>query len=176
MTLVNIELNWIEFFTDMSWQKHIGKITKANRMFGLLLQNLRNCPLEYCELTSVLEYCSAAQSGALTVKKKDTTKVENIQRQAARFVLQRYQRRNSVTSMLQELEWKSLEWAWPCCTKSNTSWLPSIHLTTLHQWSQGFSHRGRLKIFGPRRSPTGTKSGGGGGICEKIQLKPKLPT
>ena len=36
--------------------------------------------------------------------------VESIQRQAARFVLQRYQRKDSVTAMLKELEWKSLEW------------------------------------------------------------------
>ena len=33
---------------------------------------------------------------------------------------------------------------------------------------------GGLKIFGPRRSPTGTKSDGG--TCEKTRLKPKLPT
>ena len=26
---------------------------------------------------------------------------------------------------------------------------------------------GGLKIFGPRRSPTGTKSDGGGGTCKK---------
>ena len=45
--------------------------------------------------------------------------------------------------------------------------------------SQGFFSKflmgGGLKIFGPRRSPTGTKSDGGG-LAKKIWLKPKLPT
>ena len=45
---------------------------------------------------------------------------------------------------------------------------------------QGFFSKflmgGGLKIFGPRRSPTGTKSDGGGGLAKKIRLKPKMPT
>ena len=32
---------------------------------------------------------------------------------------------------------------------------------------------GGLKIFGPRRSPTGTKSDGGGGTCEKNPTEAK---
>ena len=32
---------------------------------------------------------------------------------------------------------------------------------------------GGIKIFGPRRSPTGTKSDGGGGSCEKILIEAK---
>ena len=104
----------LSFSTDMSWQKHIGKITtKANRMLGLLRRNLRNCPLRIREQAYIslvrphLEYCSTVWSPHC---KKDITKVESIQRQAARFVLQRYQRKDSVTAMLKELEWKSLEW------------------------------------------------------------------
>ena len=98
----------------MSWQKHIGKITtKANRMLVLLRRNLQNCSLRILEQVYIslvrphLEYCSTVWSPHC---KKDINKVKSIQRQAARFVLQRYQRRDSVTSMLKELEWKSLEW------------------------------------------------------------------
>ncbi|XP_072027833.1 zinc finger BED domain-containing protein 4-like [Amphiura filiformis] len=40
---------------------------------------------------------------------KDINKIENIQRQAARLVLHRYRRQDSVSSMLQELQWVSLE-------------------------------------------------------------------
>ena len=104
----------LSFSTDMSWQKHIGKITnKANRMLGLLRRNLRNCPRRtrqqaYISLVRPhLEYCNTVWSPHT---KKDIAKVESIQRRAARFVTQRYRRRDSVTSMLQELEWKSLEW------------------------------------------------------------------
>ena len=45
--------------------------------------------------------------------------------------------------------------------------------------AQGFFSKflmGGLKIFGPHRSPTGTKSDGGRGLTKKIRLKPKLPT
>ena len=41
--------------------------------------------------------------------KKYTKAVENVQRQAARFVMNDYRRRSSVGNMLESLEWKSLE-------------------------------------------------------------------
>jgi hypothetical protein len=38
-----------------------------------------------------------------------TVKIEHIQRQAARFVLNNYHQRDSVSTMIQELQWTSLE-------------------------------------------------------------------
>ena len=82
-------------------------------MLGLLRRNLRCCSRKIREkayiglVRSHLEYCSTVWDPH---SKKDITRVESVQRRAARFVLQRYQRRDSVSSMLQELAWKSLEW------------------------------------------------------------------
>ena len=104
----------LTFSTDMSWQKQIDKMTtKANRMLGLLRRNLRNCSQKIREQAYIglvrphLEYCSPVWSPHT---KKDITRVESIQRRAARFVLQNYHRRESVSAMMQQLQWKSLEW------------------------------------------------------------------
>jgi hypothetical protein len=104
----------LTFQSDMSWRKHIDKITnKANRMLGLLRRNLRNSSHKIREQAYIglvrphAEYCSTVWSPHT---KKDINRVEMIQRRAARFVLQKYQRRESVSAMLQHLEWKSLEW------------------------------------------------------------------
>ena len=104
----------LAFSNDMSWQKQFDKITsKANRMLGLLRRNLRISSQKIRQQAYIslvrphVEYCSTVWSPHT---KKDITRVENIQRRAARFVLQNYQRRDSVTAMLAELEWKSLEW------------------------------------------------------------------
>ena len=52
------------------------------------------------------EYCCIIWNSYTT---KYISKVENIQRQAARFVVNNYRRRESVTAMLHELDWTSLE-------------------------------------------------------------------
>ena len=41
--------------------------------------------------------------------KKDTDKLEKVQRKAARFVLHRYQKTESVTALLEELGWSTLQ-------------------------------------------------------------------
>ena len=46
--------------------------------------------------------------GTLTAK-NDIDKIEKIQRRAARFVLHRYKKTDSVSSMLKELNWETLE-------------------------------------------------------------------
>ena len=78
-------------------------------MLGLLRRNLRNSSHKIRERAykGLAEYCSTVWSPHTN---KDITRVEMIQRRAARFVLQRYQQRDSVTSMLESLQWKSLEW------------------------------------------------------------------
>ena len=100
--------------TDTLWQKHLTQVSnKATRMLGLLQRNLRSSSrkireMAYCALVrQKLEYCSTVWSPYFD---KDIKKLEAIQRRAARFVLQRYYRRDSVTSMIDHLGWKSLEW------------------------------------------------------------------
>jgi hypothetical protein len=104
----------LTFSCDMSWKKHIDKIsTKANRMLGLIRRNLRNSSSKIRELAYMslvrphVEYCSTVWSPH---SKKEIGMVEAVQRRAARFVLQRYRRKDSVSAMLQALDWKTLEW------------------------------------------------------------------
>ena len=54
----------------------------------------------------VLEYASSVWDPHC---KKDIDKIEKIQRRAARFVLHRYKKTDSVSSMLKELNWETLE-------------------------------------------------------------------
>ena len=53
-----------------------------------------------------VEYCSPVWNPWTN---KDISRIEAIQRRAARFVLQKYHRTDSVTTMLNTLEWQSLE-------------------------------------------------------------------
>ena len=97
----------------MSWQNHINNITsRATRMLCLIQRNLRGSPRKlrqqaYLSLVRPhLEYCSSVWN---PYTKKSITSIENIQRRAARFVLNKYRRRESVTEMIKDLQWDSLE-------------------------------------------------------------------
>ena len=98
---------------NMSWQTHINIISaKANRMLGLIRRNLRCCSQKLRQqayLTLVrphLEYCSPVWN---PYTKKNIAKIENIQRQAARFVFSNYRRQESVSKMIEDLQWDTLE-------------------------------------------------------------------
>ena len=97
----------------MSWSKHIsGATARANRILGLLRRNLRGSSqkIKECAYLALvrphLEYCSSVWN---PYSSKDIAKIESIQRQAARFVLNKYQYRESVSAMINELNWLSLE-------------------------------------------------------------------
>ena len=99
--------------SNLSWQLHINNVTKkANRILGLLQRNLRGCSKKMRQQAYIslvrphLECSCAVWSPYIT---KDISRVEMVQRRAARFVLQNYRRRASVSSMLQVLEWDTLE-------------------------------------------------------------------
>ena len=99
--------------SNLSWQSHITNVSKkASRILGLLQRNLRGCPRRLREQAYIslvrpnLEYSCPVWNPYI---KKDVTRIEMIQRRAARFVLQRYRQRHSVTTMLQKLQWDTLE-------------------------------------------------------------------
>ncbi|XP_072041438.1 uncharacterized protein [Amphiura filiformis] len=81
-------------------------------MLGLVRRNLRGSARKLREQAYIslvrphLEYCSVVWN---PYTKNSISKVENIQRQAARFVTNNYRRRESVTAMLRDLQWTSLE-------------------------------------------------------------------
>ena len=82
-------------------------------MLGLVIRNLRACQekLKETAYNSLVrpqtEYAAAAWDPYLKKNKKD---IERIQRRAARFVKSKYERsKGTVTRLLKELEWQTLE-------------------------------------------------------------------
>ena len=103
----------VELQSNMSWNKHIDQtIKKGNSMLGFLRRNLKVSNEEtktaaYLSLVRpVLEYCCSVWS---PYTQDYINKLEMVQRRAARYVTNRYRNTSSVTSMLEHLEWETLE-------------------------------------------------------------------
>ena len=99
--------------SDLKWHKHIQLITsKANQTLALLKRNLRTPSIQLRERAYLglvrpkLEYAATVWSPYLT---NDKNTLEKVQRSAARYVKGIYTYDASVTQMLNELQWKSLE-------------------------------------------------------------------
>ena len=93
--------------SKLKWSEHISSISsKASRSLGLIKRNLWNCPRKVRETayTSIvrpkLEYASASWDPHY---KKDISTLERVQRKAARFCLQNFNKTASVTDMLSEM-------------------------------------------------------------------------
>ena len=76
--------------SKLSWNEHINHITsKAQRMLGFLRRNLHSCPRQIREqsymslVRPTLEYCASVWDPQTV---KGITKVENVQRRAARYI------------------------------------------------------------------------------------------
>jgi len=97
----------------LSWHDHIINIcNKANSARAFLQRNLRNCSPSVKSLAyntyvkPIVEYASVVWS---PYTKADITRIEMVQRRAARFVYNDFSSYSSVTSMLNKLNWESLE-------------------------------------------------------------------
>ena len=97
---------------NLKWTTHINKIcNRANSILGFIRRNLKHSDRNFKEtayvslVRSVLDYASIVWDPYL---KKDIDKIEGIQRRAARFVMNDYSRRSSVTEMMRQLKWTPL--------------------------------------------------------------------
>ena len=100
----------------LSWTPHINSVcNKANRLLGFLRRTLHHCPPHLKEhaykqiVLPSIQYCSSIWDPH---QQSLIHKLEMIQHRAARFVLNRPWRRNhrdSITEMLVELKWPTLE-------------------------------------------------------------------
>lgn len=87
-------------------------VKKANSTLGFLRRNLRisneqtKSTAYFSMVRPIIEYCSTVWNPHT---KEYVNKVEMVQRRAARYVTNRYHNTSSVTSMLDHLEWESLE-------------------------------------------------------------------
>ena len=98
---------------NLKWSSHINKIcSKANKTLGLLKRNINKCTRETKEIAYFslvrphLEYASPAWDPHYV---KDVRSIEYIQRRSARFVKSDYRLTSSVTAMLHDLSWPTLQ-------------------------------------------------------------------
>ena len=98
---------------ELNWGEHITNITnKANRNLSFVRRNLYIASTKTKE-TAYQSLVRPSVEFASTVwdpyEKGDIHRLEMVQRRGARFVKNRYHNRSSVTEMLGELQWKSLQ-------------------------------------------------------------------
>ena len=96
-----------------SWQKHIQSITsRGNQMLRFIKRNFKGCPQAVKEIVymsmvrPLLEYASCVWDPCGEGLKHD---IEMVQRRAARFVLNDYDRTSSVNDMICKIGWDTLE-------------------------------------------------------------------
>jgi hypothetical protein len=104
----------VQLSNNLTWNHHTQHaVSKAQKILGLVKRNLWSCP-ERVKVTAYqtlvrphLEYATAAWC---PYKQKNCKSIERVQRQAARFCRGNYNREvGTVTKILQELNWTSLE-------------------------------------------------------------------
>ena len=117
-TLLNVPNNpylGVQLSNDLKWSTHISNVnSKASAVLGFLRRNLRHCP-QNCKKTayialvrSILEYACVIWDPYLA---KDINMLENIQKKAARFILNDYTSKTPgcVTKMLKSLDLPDLQ-------------------------------------------------------------------
>ena len=99
--------------SDLSWKKHIDNITKkANSTMSFIRRNIRSSPPSAKSnafktyIRPTVEYASSVWSPH---SEGLINQLEMVQRRAARFVKQDYTRTSSVTDMLTDLKWDTLQ-------------------------------------------------------------------
>ena len=118
---------------SLSWSPHISDIiTKASRTLNFIKRNLSKCSSQFKEsayLTMVrpqLEYASDVWDPHYV---GDIMDLEKVQRRAARWVLNDYGLFSSVSSMLNQLSWPTLQ------SRHKLSRLHTLHKVFYHQLS-----------------------------------------
>ena len=103
----------VEVSKELTWHKQVSKVAvKGNRVLGFVRRNITTtsqCITELAYKTlvrPVMEYSASVWSPHY---KKLKRPIEMVQHCAARFVLHRYERKASVTDMILQLKWDTLE-------------------------------------------------------------------
>ena len=103
----------VDLSNNLVWKDRIDRIVKkANCTQGFLRRNLRisNTDTKAAAYSSLvrptLEYCASVWNPHTD---QSTHKLEMVQRRAARYCTNRYHNTSSVTEMLQDLQWETLD-------------------------------------------------------------------
>ena len=99
--------------SNLNFNNHVDiTAKKANSTRAFLQRNFRRCPRKIKEATyktyirPTIEYAAVAWDPHT---QRNIKKVEQVQRNSARYVMGNYDRRSSVSAMLNELQWPTLQ-------------------------------------------------------------------
>ena len=103
----------VDISSSLIWNSHINRVTaNANLSLGFIRQNIKTKMPKVGERTynslvrPQLEYASAVWDPHMKVR---TSQIEQVQRRAARWTASNFNRQSSVTEMVKQLGWGSLE-------------------------------------------------------------------
>ena len=103
----------IQIDNKLDWNKHILTVAaRGQSKLAFLNRNLKGCPKKLRD-TAYISLIRPALEYSCSVwhphKKVIRTKLKNVQRRAARFVSNNFRRKASVSDMLHDLGWQSLD-------------------------------------------------------------------
>ena len=103
----------IQIDNKLDWNKHISTVAaRGQSKLAFLNRNLKGCPKKLRD-TAYISLIRPALEYSCSVwhphKKSNKDKIEKVQRRAARFVSNNFRRKASVSEMLHELGWQSLD-------------------------------------------------------------------
>ena len=103
----------IQIDNKLDWNKHISTVAaRGQSKLAFLNRNLKGCPKKLRD-TAYISLIRPALECSCSVwhphKKSNKDKIEKVQRRAARFVSNNFRRKASVSEMLHELGWQSLD-------------------------------------------------------------------
>ena len=103
----------IQIDNKLDWNKHISTVAaRGQSKLAFLNRNLKGCPKKLRD-TAYISLIRPALEYSCSVwhphKKSNKDKIEKVQRRAARFVSNNFRRKASVSEMLHNLGWQSLD-------------------------------------------------------------------
>ena len=103
----------IQIDNKLDWNKHISTVAAGGQSkLAFLNRNLKGCPKKLRD-TAYISLIRPALEYSCSVwhphKKSNKDKIEKVQRRAARFVSNNFRRKASVSEMLHNLGWQSLD-------------------------------------------------------------------
>ena len=106
----------IQIDNKLDWNKHISTVAaRGQSKLAFLNRNLKGCPKKLRD-TAYISLIRPALEYSCSVwhphKKSNKDKIEKVQRRAARFVSNNFRRKASVSEMLHNLGWQSLDSRW----------------------------------------------------------------
>ena len=103
----------IQIDNKLDWNRHISTVAaRGQSKLAFLNRNLKGCPKKLRD-TAYISLIKPALEYSCSVwhphKKSNKDKIEKVQRRAARFVSNNFRRKASVSEMLHNLGWQSLD-------------------------------------------------------------------